>query len=158
MTEGSLGADKHFEPLAQRENMMNSKLTPDHLHGHLAGTLTSKNLGDKGEATALAFLLNCGLKLVEKNYKTPGRGGGEIDLIMRDTDHTLVFVEVRKRRSRLHGGAASSVTLQKQKRIIKAALIYLTHFTSLPACRFDVVLIEPSVHWIQAAFQLNESE
>lgn len=115
-------------------------------------------MGDKGEATALSFLIENGLKLVQKNYKTPGRGGGEIDIIMRDVDSTLIFVEVKKRQSKLHGGAASSITLIKQKRIIKAALIYLSHFTSLPACRFDVVLIEPSITWIKAAFYFNETE
>lgn len=137
---------------------MNSKVTPDGLRLKKTSRPSSKNLGDKGEATALSFLIENGLKLVQKNYKTPGRGGGEIDIIMRDVDSTLIFVEVKKRQSKLHGGAASSITLIKQKRIIKAALIYLSHFTSLPACRFDVVLIEPSITWIKAAFYFNETE
>jgi putative endonuclease len=137
---------------------MDSKVTPDGLRLKKTRRPTSKELGDKGETTALSFLMANGLYLVQKNYKTPGRGGGEIDLIMRDADNTLIFVEVKKRQSRLHGGAASSITLIKQKRICKAALIYLSHFTSLPACRFDVVLIEPSITWIKAAFYLNEPE
>ena len=49
--------------------------------------------------------------LVARNYRTPGRGGGEIDLIMRDPrDGTLVFVEVRQRASGTHGGAGGSIT------------------------------------------------
>lgn len=133
-------------------------MTPDGLRLKKTSRPSSKDLGDKGEASALLFLIANGLKLVQKNYKTPGRGGGEIDIIMRDVDNTLVFIEVKKRQSKLHGGAASSITLVKQKRITKAALIYLSHFTSLPACRFDVVLIEPAITWIKAAFYFNENE
>lgn len=137
---------------------MDSKVTPNGLRLRKTSRPSSKDLGDKGEASALLFLIANGLKLVQKNYKTPGRGGGEIDLIMRDSENTVIFVEVKKRQSKLHGGAASSVTLVKQQRITKAALVYLSHFTSLPACRFDVVLIEPSITWIKAAFYFIETE
>ena len=135
---------------------MNSKITPKVLQLKKTSRLSTKDLGDKGEAVALTFLLANGLSLVQKNYKTPGRGGGEIDLIMKDSDNTLVFVEVKKRKSLRHGGAASSITLIKQKRISKAAVIYLMDFTHLPACRFDVVLVEPAITWIKAAFELAE--
>jgi hypothetical protein len=58
---------------------------------------TTKQRGDEGEDAALRHLLAHGLRLVARNYRTPGRGGGEIDLILQDTDGTTVFVEVRKR-------------------------------------------------------------
>jgi Holliday junction resolvase-like predicted endonuclease len=48
--------------------------------------------------TGLRHLQSAGLRLLARNYRTPGRGGGEIDLVMRDFDGTLVFVEVRARR------------------------------------------------------------
>ena len=69
---------------------------------------TTKQAGDAAEDRALAYLIGRGLALVARNYRTPHRGGGEIDLVMRDVD-TLVFVEVRKRAGRGFGGAAASV-------------------------------------------------
>lgn len=114
---------------------------------------TTKQAGDAGEDAALAFLQDQGLRLLVRNYRTPGRGGGEIDLIMRAPDTTLVFVEVRRRRSSTHGGAAASVGWTKQRRIVFAAQHYLTRLRSLPPCRFDVLEVTPTgVNWLQAAF------
>lgn len=115
---------------------------------------TTKKVGDAAEDAALEFLLEKGLRLVVRNYRTPGRGGGEIDLIMRAQDGTLIFVEVRKRASVSHGGAAASVGFAKQRRIIFAARCYLMRLVTTPPCRFDVVTVEPSgVQWFQAAFE-----
>jgi len=58
---------------------------------------TTRVRGQQAEDAALAHLLSAGLVLVQRNYRTPGRGGGEIDLIVRERDGTLVFVEVRSR-------------------------------------------------------------
>ena len=58
---------------------------------------TTRTVGGQGEARALAHLQAAGLALVARNFKSPGRGGGEVDLIMREPDGTLVFVEVRQR-------------------------------------------------------------
>jgi len=58
---------------------------------------TSKQSGDAAEDAALLFLQQQGLRLLQRNYRTPGRGGGEIDLILQESDSTVVFVEVRKR-------------------------------------------------------------
>ena len=114
---------------------------------------TTKKLGDAAETAALEYLLDQGLRLVVRNYRTPGRGGGEIDLIMRATDGTMVFVEVRKRAAGTHGGAAASVGFSKQRRIIFAARFYLMGLATLPPCRFDVVAVGPAgVQWLQAAF------
>jgi len=114
---------------------------------------TTKQAGDAGEDAALVFLQDQGLRLLVRNYRTPGRGGGEIDLIMRAPDSTLVFVEVRRRRSTSHGGAAASVGRVKQRRIVFAAQHYLTRLRSLPPCRFDVLEVTPKgVNWLQAAF------
>ncbi len=114
---------------------------------------TTKQKGDAAEALALRHLQAAGLKLVTRNYRTPGRGGGEIDLIVRAPDGTLVFVEVRQRSSASHGGAAASVVSAKQRRIIFAARHYLMRLRELPPCRFDVVSVEPAgVQWLQAAF------
>lgn len=114
--------------------------------------------GDEGEARALQYLQQQGLKLVTRNYRIgggPHRPAGEIDLIMRDGD-TLVFVEVRSRRSAAHGGAAASIGQGKRRRIIRAAQHYLLRLDRLPPCRFDVVALEgESLQWLQAAFDLG---
>jgi putative endonuclease len=114
---------------------------------------TTKQAGDAAENQALQYLQQQGLRLLQRNYRTPGRGGGEIDLIMRAADGTVVFIEVRKRQSSRYGGAAASVGGIKQRRIIFAARHYLMRLPSPPPCRFDVLAIEASgVQWLQAAF------
>ena len=115
--------------------------------------MTTKAEGDAAESRALAYLRGRGLRLVARNYRTPGRGGGEIDLVMRDADGTLVFVEVRKRASASHGGAAASVGFVKQRRIVFAARHFLMREAQPPPCRFDVVAIDgDTLHWLRAAF------
>ena len=114
---------------------------------------TTKARGDAGEDEALAYLQARGLRLLQRNYRTPGRGGGEIDLIMQSADGTVVFVEVRKRSRTDHGGAAASIGHAKQRRIIFAAHHYLLRWSQLPPARFDVVTIEANgPQWLQAAF------
>ena len=118
-----------------------------------AACSTTREKGAAAEDAALKYLQQRGLVLLERNYKTPGRGGGEIDLIMRDGSGTLVFVEVRARRTAAAGGAAASVTATKQRRIIFAAQRYLQRWRTLPPCRFDVVAIEGGqVEWLKGAF------
>ena len=115
---------------------------------------TTKQVGDAAEDEALLYLQQQGLRLITRNYRTPGRGGGEIDLIMRDRDATLVFVEVRRRKSSVHGSAAASVGRVKQRRVILAAQHYLLNLRSLPPCRFDVIEVTPEgCHWMRAAFE-----
>ena len=114
---------------------------------------STKQAGDAAEDQALHHLQQAGLRLVERNYRTPGRGGGEIDLIMRDRDGTTVFVEVRKRLNSSHGGAAASVGLTKQRRLIFAARHYLMRLREPPPCRFDVVAVEQGgIQWLRGAF------
>lgn len=117
---------------------------------------TTKGTGDDAEAQALAHLTRHGLKLVQRNYRVaagPRARGGEVDLIVRERDGTLVFVEVRARRGASHGGAAASVTSTKQRRVIYAAQHYLLQFASPPPCRFDVVAIEAdTLQWFRGAF------
>lgn len=109
--------------------------------------------GQLAEDAALAHLQKQGLKLVERNYRTPGRGGGEIDLILRERDGSLVFVEVRSRSTSEFGGAGGSIGAIKQQRIVLAARHYLMRFAAPPPCRFDVVLVEgQALEWLKAAF------
>ncbi len=121
--------------------------------------VTTKAVVDGGEDRALACLLRAGLKLVERNYRVAGGPrvrGGEIDLVLRDRDGTLVFVEVRTRATRSHGGAAATVSGVKQQRLVRAARHYLMRFASPPPCRFDVVAIEGEhIAWLRAAFDAS---
>jgi len=118
--------------------------------------LTTKAIGEDGESRALAYLLARGLTLVRRNYRVaagPNARGGEIDLIVRESDGTLVFVEVRTRKGSGFGGAAGSVSAAKQRSVIFAARCYLRAFASPPACRFDVVAIEGThIEWLRGAF------
>ena len=112
--------------------------------------------GQAAEDQALKWLLGQGLTLVQRNYRVargPRARGGEIDLIMRERDGTLVFVEVRQRAASGHGGAAASVTPAKQRSLRLAAQHYLLRLNTLPPCRFDVVAIDgDDLQWLQAAF------
>ena len=100
---------------------------------------TAKQLiGQSGEDDALAYLQQQDLVLVERNFLCKG---GEIDLVMQDRD-VLVFIEVRKRADKQHGGAAASITPAKQRRLIVAAQRYLQRYKMPPPCRFDVIAID----------------
>ena len=115
---------------------------------------TTKQSGDAAEDAALRFLQEQGLRLLQRNYRTPGRGGGEIDLILQESDSTLVFVEVRKRSQRQFGGALGSVSRTKQRRIVFAARYFLWRWQQLPPTRFDVIAWEPDgLIWQKAAFE-----
>ncbi|MGH8744538.1 MAG: YraN family protein [Burkholderiales bacterium] len=109
--------------------------------------------GVAAEKHAATFLQMQGLKLVETNYRCRF---GEIDLIMRD-GNTLVFAEVRLRKNPDFGGAAASITGQKQSRLVKAARHYLSSLKTLPNCRFDAVLLSGDsgleIEWIKNAIE-----
>ncbi len=108
--------------------------------------------GREAEALALRYLERQGLTLISQNYRCRF---GEIDLIMRD-GHTIVFTEVRLRKSNAFGGASASVDRHKQRRILAAARHYLSELRGSPLCRCDVVLLsnlkDNDVDWIQNAF------
>ena len=114
----------------------------------------TRGTGARCEDIACAHLASAGLTLVERNFNCRY---GEIDLIMRASDGTVVFVEVRRRASAGFGGAAASVGATKQRRIVFAARHYLLRLRTPPPCRFDVVLVDTSegksaVEWLKAAF------
>ena len=123
------------------------------------GRQTTKAIGDAGEALALTHLQRAGLVLVERNYRVargPRARGGEVDLILRERDGTLVFVEVRTRSDGGHGGAAASVGSVKQRRIVLAARHYQIRLAAPPPSRFDVVAIDGErIDWLRGAFDAS---
>lgn len=111
-----------------------------------------RQLGKSYEELACLFLINQGLQLIAKN--TLSRLG-EIDLIMQD-HICIVFVEVRYRKNGLYGDAQSTVTVNKQKRIIDTAYIWMQQNNiDIENCefRFDV-FATTGCHseWIKNAF------
>ena len=106
--------------------------------------------GESGESLAAAFLEGRGLRILSRNYRCRF---GEIDLVA-ESGATLVFVEVRARRSDTFGGPAASITAAKRRRLVAAARHYLAA-AGERAARFDVVLIRgepPRIEWIADAF------
>lgn len=118
--------------------------------------LSRKEKGDHAEQLALDYLSSQGLELLQRNYRCRV---GEIDLVMYDPlSSNTVFVEVRYRKNSHFGGAAGSVTPQKQQRISKTALHYIQQHGPSISARFDVVAIEGgiegknTINWIKNAF------
>jgi putative endonuclease len=94
--------------------------------------------GARAESIAAEFLMRRGLAIVGRNFRTRA---GEIDLIARD-GATLVFVEVRMRRSQRFGGALESIPAAKRARLVTAAKGYLAMIGREPPCRFDAILLD----------------
>lgn len=115
---------------------------------------TTQALGAAAEARAADHLTAKGLRILERNYRVRG---GEIDLIGLE-DATVVFVEVRFRRSGGFGGAAASITAGKRSRIVLAARHWLAahaRYGNSP-CRFDCVLIDGDrIEWLENAFSAD---
>jgi putative endonuclease len=97
-----------------------------------------QNYGTAGESMAARFLAAQGYEIVICNYKNRY---GEIDIIAMDGE-TLVFIEVKSRRSDRFGSARESVSRAKQKKISMVALGYLKSTGSVRRkARFDVVAV-----------------
>ncbi|MDE2234006.1 MAG: YraN family protein [Gammaproteobacteria bacterium] len=122
------------------------------LASHLASGRDAENL-------ALAMLTAGGLRLLTRNYRCPQ---GELDLVMAEGE-TLVMVEVRYRRERGFGDAATSVDGRKQRKLLHAAQHFLLQDASLrrKPLRFDVVAVsvtgngEMKTDWIKDAFRAD---
>ncbi len=98
-----------------------------------------RETGILGEKLACDFLGKNGYRIIETNYRCPG---GEIDIIAQQQD-TLVFVEVRTKKSRRFGTPEESITSGKMERLRTVAAHYGQNHSNLPAIwRIDVVAIE----------------
>ena len=120
--------------------------------------------GNRAEAAALEHLLRAGLREVaaNANYR-----GGELDLVMQDDSArdggTLVFVEVRYRKSDAFGGGAASVDIGKRRKLVHAAQSFLAEhrrYANSP-CRFDVIQADgdpdaPHITWLRDAFRADD--
>ena len=98
--------------------------------------LFKKEEGELGEKIAAEYLKRHGYKIIEKNFRIRG---GEIDIIALDSD-TLVFIEVKTRRSNEFGTPLEAITPWKLRTLIKSAQFYKTKHPQLPdLMRIDAV-------------------
>jgi putative endonuclease len=101
-------------------------------------TRARQTLGRAAEDAAARFLVSAGLAVVERNVRF---AEGEIDLVCRD-DGTVVFVEVKCRRSGWDAPPAAAVSWHKQRRLTRLAQHYLKRGRlGGVRCRFDVVSV-----------------
>jgi putative endonuclease len=115
-----------------------------------------KLLGRWGEKRCERLLKRKGLKILTRNFSCKT---GEIDLIMADTDRTIVFVEVKTRAGETFAPAESSITPAKKAKLLRTARYFLAaHNIQNRPCRFDVVTIvlpktgRPQIKHYQNAF------
>ncbi len=99
----------------------------------------NKNLGKEGERIAVEYLRKKGYRVIEENYRTRR---GEIDIICEQRG-SVIFVEVKTRKSMSFGRPEEAVDSRKRKKMAEIALDYLTekHLNGRVDCRFDVVAI-----------------
>ena len=115
-------------------------------------------LGRRGEDIAHRFLQRSGIVVVARNYRM-NSGAGEVDLIGWEGG-TLVFVEVKSRRTDAYGAPDRAIGQQKQFSLFRAAREYARH-ADVPwqNVRFDVVNVvfttPPSVTHFRDAFRPN---
>ena len=124
--------------------------------------------GNFGEGEAARLLKKKGYKILAKNHV---EGDGEIDIIAADSEFT-VFVEVKTRKygvdNPVEPRAASSVTPEKRRRIIKAAKTYLAYNPTDKKVRFDVIEVYydtegakrrvREINHLEGAFDLNTAK
>ncbi len=101
--------------------------------------MTRRDTGYRGEKLAQGFLKKRGYRIIETNYRTPE---GEIDIVASQKE-SLVFIEVRTKRSLTFGSPEESITRTKKQKLRVMANRYLQcHNNLLALWRIDVVAIE----------------
>jgi putative endonuclease len=114
--------------------------------------------GHRGESLACVYLEGRGLVVLCRNYRCRS---GEIDIVAREGEETIVFVEVKERRTGSHGEGHEAVTFGKRRRVVRAARLYAAaHGLSERPLRFDVVSIawsegRPEIRHDRGAFDVD---
>ena len=100
---------------------------------------TRQLFGQKAEGLATTLLQKKGYRIIGRNVRLPG---GELDIVAQ-LGEVVVFVEVKARRTEIHGGALHAVTGEKEHRLVKLAAQYRSqHDFGQQSCRFDVILCQ----------------
>ena len=110
--------------------------------------MTTKEIGDRGEAVAKAYLEEKGFTILESNYRYQK---SEVDLVV-ETENFIVFVEVKTRAISRLIEPEFSVDLKKQQLLISAAQKYME--TQDKEARFDII----SVLYSDKDFQVKHIE
>ena len=133
------------------------------MFGHLNVSMgsPSQTFGQAAEVLAEEMLRQKGYRIVEKNLRL---GGGELDLIAEDQG-TLVFIEVKARRTNQFGGASYAINTRKKRQIIKLAACYLSQRGLCNQnCRFDAILVtgtegnSSKLTHLEQAFEVSSSD
>ena len=111
----------------------------------------NKQVGNIGEAKAYSYLVEKGYEILATNYKTKI---GEIDIIAKDENGRIIFVEVKSRSTYAYGYGREAVTYKKQQTIRRVAEIYLLSNHKINSyTRFDVIeLVGDKINHIEYAF------
>ncbi len=131
--------------------------------------MNTRDIGTHFEEAAVSYLEDNGIRIIDRNVRC-GRIG-EIDLIGIDrspvmpdadmnegdsdigSDRTLVFFEVKYRKSGDFGDPVSAVDHRKQAKIRKCAQYYLSYRPTGDYIRFDVIAIRgEEITWYKNAF------
>ena len=111
--------------------------------------------GNKGEDEACTFLEGNGCRILERNFRSRR---GEIDIIAED-EGTMVFVEVKYRKSTGSGQPYEAVTGSKQRTICHTADFYRMKkglYENRPY-RFDVIsILGEKITWYRNAFEYKK--
>lgn len=108
------------------------------LFGWISHLAAKRDLGQRGEAVAARHLRQLGYRIVARGDRSLG---GELDLVAVD-GRTIVFIEVKTRRSQQAGHPAEAVDAAKQRRLTRAARVFLKrHRLSDYPARFDVLAV-----------------
>ena len=99
---------------------------------------TNREIGTKGEELAVKYLKKKGYKILEQNWRFHK---SEIDIIAFKKK-TVVFVEVKTRRGRQLGSPEEGLTVEKAKRLLQLAQIYLSEEDVDADWRIDLVAVE----------------
>lgn len=115
---------------------------------------TTRDIGFEKEREVVKYLTKLGYKILKTNFKTCF---GEIDIIGKYHD-VVVFVEVKYRKFLSGGTPQEAVTLKKQQRIIKSAIVYIKQNDIKNNIRFDIVAVDDNkIELIESAFSLREN-
>ena len=130
----------------------------------MPAAIDRRGRGAAVEAAARDYLLQAGLRplAANANYRC-----GEIDLVMLDDSGrdgpSVVFIEVRYRGDDRFGGGAASVDWRKQRKLVRAAQMFLLRNRRLAdsPCRFDVIEADgdpeaPRLNWLRDAFRADD--
>lgn len=116
----------------------------------------NRKIGMHYEEQAVFYLLNEGYQILERNY---ANRYGEIDIIAKDKNYIIVYIEVKYRKNNKYGTPFEAITYRKRKQISETSLYHRMKegYPEDMPCRFDVIGIfgDGSIVHIKNAFDFT---